>query len=162
MSIRFEQLQYNVSEEQAVVEVCVVLNGMIGVDVVISVDLIPNSGNATPDADFEFISTSITFTPTSSRTMCDTAMITGNDAIEDEETFSLSLTAVDDAVIVSINRTEVHIQDSSQTIVNLITGPDFSVIEGEGVMICFMSTEPLERDITVIINLSGSKSSFCY
>lgn len=154
VTIEFQQSQYNVQEDQIVVEICVVLSGAIGVPVLANLTL-NSGGRADPNRDFQFQPTSVMFIPAGSFIVCNSIPIIQDEVIEDNEDFSLTLSSDVAGVIVSISETVVTIEDSTLASVTFLNATSF-VPEGNVALLCFMNAVTFERDVIVQISFDFS------
>ena len=147
----FEALNYNVTEGE-IVQYCVFLSGVI--DLVLTVDvLLETGGSAQTGSDFSFTSATLSFHPSSEKTMCQSVTVPEDGIIEPEENFFLSLSTefTSDRVNITFRVTEIIIEDSTRGQILYLNSSN-AVIEGENASLCFMHTLQLERNVIILAN----------
>ena len=147
----FEASSYNTIEEEEV-NYCVFLNGFIDLELTVNVSL-ETGGSAQADSDFNFTPVTLTFYPSSEKTICQSVPVPEDGIIETEENFFLSLSTEfsNDRVKITFGVTEIIIEDSTRGQI-LYLNSSIAVTEGENAPLCFMNLLQLERNVTILAN----------
>ena len=155
----FEDLNYNVVEGETV-EYCVFLNGIIDLELTVGISL-EAGGSAQADRDFSFTPTTLTFQPSTEKRMCQSVTVPEDGIIEPEENFFLSLSTefTNDRVNITFGVTEIIVEDSTRGQI-LYLNSSVAVSEGENVLLCFMNQQPIERNITILVNFDPFGGQF--
>ena len=159
MLVEFERSEYIITEIEAAVEVCVIVNGVI--DITVAIDLTLTAGGTASPTDFTFIPATLTFTPISGTSLCHSVAVAVDSIIEDDETFLLAISTemnIPGVVLSPINAV-VTIEDSTQTNVTLVDSI-INLDEGESGSLCFSAD--LERDLTIEIDIDSAGGMYKY
>lgn len=147
VTLDFELDQYQVSENQGVVVVCVVLRGNLDLEIAAEITTAPG-GSATPSTDFQFFAMTLVFGPMSIPRTCLSIAVSTDAIVEDEETIQLSLSTIFAAV--SVGESEVVIQDTTTGSVQYLSATEITVTEGgPAALLCCQIMVELDRDITI-------------
>ena len=159
--LEFEHFDFglSVSENQSL-NYCVILTGLTDVVLPVDIILIPG-GSAQPGTDFQFSPTTLIFQPSTETRICRSVSITEDDIIEHDEGFFLSLSSNRmNGVVIGSTDIEITIFDSTRSPINYLNS-SIVVTEGLTVLLCFMISAILERNVSfqIYFNPFGSKSA---
>lgn len=147
---------YRVKESQTALEICVIMNGILGPNKTATASISQGDGEtAESNTDFIFIPETIQYSPGTSARNCRNISILMDDSIENDESFHLTLSSNTERVIVSVDRAEVIIEDSTQTSITFLNSTQ-TIVEGGSVSFCFMNARNLERDVVIQINVNST------
>ena len=150
VTLDFELDQYEVSENQGMVTVCVVLRGSLELEIVAEISAAPG-GSATPITDFQFPPITLVFGPTTVPRTCLSIAVSTDAIIEAEENILLSLSTIFSEV--NVGESEVLVQDTTTGTVQYLNSTDITITEGDpAILLCFQNMLELDRDIAIEIN----------
>ena len=159
--VGFDDSSYNTTEEEDA-NYCVFLNGIIDLELTVDVSL-ETGGSAQADSDFSFTPITLTFRPSSEKTICQSVPVTEDGIIEPEENFFLSLSTEfsNDRVMITFGVSEIIIEDSTRGQI-LYLNSSIAAIEGENVSLCFMNSQEIERNVTILVDLDSFRGMSFY
>lgn len=149
----FEQSSYSVQENDGIVEVCVNVSSQTLLQRTVEFVVSTLEASASESSDFISISSVLSFDSNSpSFHQCVNITIVSGDPVENTETFFVLLMSEDAGVNIQTPNVTVTIMDESVARVSFVND-SFEVTEGEEIAICALVLDPIDRDVSITLNV---------
>jgi hypothetical protein len=152
VTVLFESVALTVAENDSFVEACVVLLHT-NLQRSFAIDLVPQSGTATSELDFNPLPTQIEFDSGTQGRECFQVQIMDDDTFEDLETFLIVMSTLDSAVEIPQPELIVTIQDNDRVVVSF-TETEYVVNESDLLLeVCVSLDGATEVPVSVMLAL---------